>query len=51
MKEADKAADAIEEKTKEERHVDKITLGLQVEKLYFDKLKRKLEATIRLDKM
>lgn len=48
MKEADKAADAIEEKTKEERHVDKITLGLQVEKLYFDKLKKEIGSNYQI---
>jgi len=48
MKEADKAADAIEEKTKGERHVDKITLGLQVEKLYFDKLKKEIGSNYQI---
>lgn len=50
MKAADKASDVIEVKANEgeERNKDKIALGLEVEKLYFDRLKREIGSNYQI---
>ena len=50
MKAADKASDVIEVKANEgeERYKDKIALGLEVEKLYFDRLKREIGSNYQI---
>lgn len=50
MKAADKASDVIAVKANEgeERNKDKIALGLEVEKLYFDRLKREIGSNYQI---
>lgn len=50
MKAADKASDVIEVKANEgeEQYKDKIALGIEVEKLYFDRLKREIGSNYQI---